>query len=668
MLKRSFAFGCVLVLLFSIPALAQWRSLGPYGGNARALAFDPSNPDHILLGSGAGALFESTDGGRHWKNFAHLGPDHDLMLENVAFDPSNTATIYVAGWSVAGSGGGFFVTRNGGRTWSEPADLRGKSIEALALADSDPRILIAGALDGLYRSADRGESWTRISPLGHTDLKNFESVAIDPHDPKIIYAGTWHLPWKSTDGGATWNSIKQGLIDDSDVFSIILDKANPQIVFASACSGIYKSENGGQLFHKVQGIPGTARRTRVLQQDPLEAKTVYAGTTEGLWKTTDGGKIFKLITPPNYILNDVMVDPRNAKRVLIATDRAGVFASDDGGLSFHPSNDGFSQRQITSLVADVEHPSDLYASVVNDKDFGGVFRARDGAWSQLSDGLGGRDVFDLRQSGKGQLIAATNRGIYLFDATRQRWELSNHVVKETAAPRRAPVRNKNGKTVLPKALPPVIARSTFEGRAMGLALNSRRWYAATDAGILVSDNEGKSWTGGPINGEKVFFSVSTHDQTVAAVTLRDMWYSSDEAAHWAREAVPGWVTRIYSVTVAKDDVVWIATREGALRWTPKANGGSQDASPANREWEHVLNGLPAREVTSIRVEGELLLAAAAGSKTVYVSHNQGQSWKAEPAASFEITGASMQGDMLYVTTRHNGVLLRESHPSTAGLR
>ena len=132
------------------------------------------------------------------------------MLENVVFDPLHSSTIYVAGWSVSGSGGGFFVTRDGGRSWSEPAVLKGKSIQAVAVADSDPRILIAGALDGLYRSRDRGENWERITPKGHPNLKNFESVAIDPRDPKIIYAGTWHLPWKTSDGGATWSNIKTG--------------------------------------------------------------------------------------------------------------------------------------------------------------------------------------------------------------------------------------------------------------------------------------------------------------------------------------------------------------------------------------------------------------------------------------------------------------------------
>ncbi len=94
----------------------------------------------------------------------------------------------------------------------------------------------------------------------------------------------------------------------------------------------------------------------------------------------------------------MLLDPRDPKRVLIATDRGGVFASDDAGATFHPANDGFSQRQITSVVADPSDPSDLYAGVLNDKEFGGVFHAHDGVWTQMSEGLGGLDVFDLALS------------------------------------------------------------------------------------------------------------------------------------------------------------------------------------------------------------------------------------------------------------------------------
>src|SRR5206468_8618044 len=141
-------------------------------------------------------------------------------------------------------------------------------------------------------------------PAGSQEIHEVESVAIDPTNPNIMFAGTWHLPWKTTDGGAHWSSMKQGLIEDSDVFSIIVDSKQPSVVYLSACSGIYKSEDGGEKFkggvsvNKTQGIPATARRTRVLMQDPNHRDTVFAGTTEGLYRTDDAGRTWKLITGP----------------------------------------------------------------------------------------------------------------------------------------------------------------------------------------------------------------------------------------------------------------------------------------------------------------------------------------------------------------------------------
>ena len=178
------------------------------------------------------------------------------------------------------------------------------------------------------------------------------------------------------DGGRTWQSIKQGLIVDSDVFSIIIDPRAPDTVYTSACSGIYKSTNAGADFHKIQGIPTTARRTRVLMQDPNNSNIVYAGTTEGLYRTVDAGAAWKLMTPSDIIINDIYVDPKNSQHILMATDRSGVLESDDGSVSFHASNQGFSERQVSSMVVDPNHPGTIYVGVLNDKRFGGVFTSK----------------------------------------------------------------------------------------------------------------------------------------------------------------------------------------------------------------------------------------------------------------------------------------------------
>ena len=230
---------------------------------------------------------------------------------------------------------------------------------------------------------DRGRSWKKISRLRGGEIREVESIAID-HDPKTIYAGTWHLPWKTTDGGANWHNIKQGLIDDSDVFSIIIDPSRPTVMYTSACSGIYRSENAGELYRKVQGIPSTARRTRVLMQDPSDRKVVYAGTTEGLYKTVDDGVNWTRITGPDVIINDIYVNPKDPQHVLLATDRSGVLRSNDSGATFNASNSGFSQRQVAAILADAKHEGTIYAGVLNDKGYGGVFATEDGGttWQQ----------------------------------------------------------------------------------------------------------------------------------------------------------------------------------------------------------------------------------------------------------------------------------------------
>ena len=64
-------------------------------------------------------------------------------------------------------------------------------------------------------------------PKAGTEV-DVESLAIDPRNSDVIYAGTWYLPYKSTDGGQSWQIIKNGIIDDSDIFAIDIDPRNRQ--------------------------------------------------------------------------------------------------------------------------------------------------------------------------------------------------------------------------------------------------------------------------------------------------------------------------------------------------------------------------------------------------------------------------------------------------------
>src|SRR6266403_1602783 len=276
----------LVVLAFSLVSTAllasgSWQALGPDGGDARSLAYDSHNPDHLLLGTSTGQLLVSHDAGHNWSRFARLGGD-DYVLDHIAIDPQNPKHIYVSAWSVSSQQiGDVFRTRDGGKNWEALSAMHGKSIRAMAMFHANSKVLVAGALDGVFRSKDGGDSWERMSPENHAAIKNIESIAVDPKDPNTVYAGTWHLAWKTADGGASWQQIKKGMIDDSDVFSVIVDHSNPSVVFASACSGIYKSESAGNQFSKIQGIPFSARRTRVLKQ--AASGTLVAGTNRGMF-------------------------------------------------------------------------------------------------------------------------------------------------------------------------------------------------------------------------------------------------------------------------------------------------------------------------------------------------------------------------------------------------
>ena len=88
-----------------------------------------------------------------------------------------------------------------------------------------------------------------------------------------------------------------------------------------------------------------------------ERNIVYAGTTEGLWKTIDLGKVWKRVSNPEVVVNDVLIDPRDSNRVLLATDRSGVMASTDGASNWTPSNQGYAHRYVSAILADNRMPA-----------------------------------------------------------------------------------------------------------------------------------------------------------------------------------------------------------------------------------------------------------------------------------------------------------------------
>ncbi len=640
----------LVVVAFSLVSTAllasgSWQVLGPDGGDARSLAYDSHNPDHMLLGTSTGQLFVSNDAGHSWSRFARLGGD-DYVLDHIMIDPKNPKHIYVSAWSVSSQQiGDIFRTHDGGKNWETLPAMHGKSIRAMAIFPANSKVLVAGALDGVFRSKDGGDNWERMSPANHADIKNIESIAVDPKDSNVVYAGTWHLAWKTADGGASWQQIKKGMIDDSDVFSVIVDHSNPSVVFASACSGIYKSESAGNQFSKIQGIPFSARRTRVLKQDPTNENIVYAGTTEGLWKTSDLGKTWKRMSNPEIVVNDVLVDPRDSNHVLLATDRSGVMASNDGTQSWSTSNKGYAHRYVSALLADVKEADTFYVGVVNDREYGGVFYTRDAghAWLQRSAGLGGRDVFALKQATNGTLVAGTNRGMFSLDRNASEWHPMNVIVTEQTV--------KGAKKGSKKVTATTITKKSGEldARVNDLELGSQRWLAATNQGIYRSTDQGKTWKGGAVLGQKDFVSVREQGNFMVATTRSSAMVSNDSGATWKLAGLPSYLVGIRGSAIAHDGAIVIAAREGIFH---SADNGTT--------WEHVVNGLPSKDITSVSFDAahKRLLATSDSTGVIFVSSDSGRSWQRGPDAGFPLRRVSVIGGRFVAATPFDGVVLQ----------
>jgi photosystem II stability/assembly factor-like uncharacterized protein len=429
---------------------------------------------------------------------------------------------------------------------------------------------------------------------------------------------------------------------------------------------MYKSQNKAELFHRMLGLPHSAMRTRVLKQDPVRPNIVYAGTTGGLWKTVDGGDKWKLVSDESVIVNDVMISPQNPDHVLVATDRGGVLASNDAFAHYETSNRGFAHRVIGGVVADNKDPNRIYVGVVNDKDLGGFFVSDDNGstWRQSNQGLDERDILSLQQARDGVMFAGTNHGVFYLDALNGAWQPASMILGAQPSPQaeEKPVTKttstRSGKKVVSRtaaAKKSVVADKPIPlektPRILAFNLDGEKWYAATTDGVFVSSDQGHKWYGSQVQDEHEFIAVTSFaDGSVGLVAPTHAYVSRDEGKTWNQLVIPHYVTGIYNLTQAGDGSLWLATREGAIH--------SMDAGVT---WEHILGGLPARNVYMVRYDAasKSLLATAQHTHGVFESKDGGQSWHRSADTGVSIRAAiNFQGRILAASS-YNGLLLQQ---------
>jgi hypothetical protein len=186
-------------------------------GAVGALSYDAAH-NTLYAGTGEDAaagdaeagvgIYKSTDGGDTWTPLAGNASFVNRAIRQIAIDPNNPNTIYVA-------------------------DGRGVHGISSTTAGAVSQIVTTppSAGVGVWKSTDGGANFTLLSPVAvalagpppHTIQSSFGStrgatdVALDPTHPHVVYATAYQKGvWRSTDDGATWTQIQPGLGSGAD--------------------------------------------------------------------------------------------------------------------------------------------------------------------------------------------------------------------------------------------------------------------------------------------------------------------------------------------------------------------------------------------------------------------------------------------------------------------
>lgn len=588
----------------------DWKVVGPGGGDVRVVAVDPRDKDRLYVSTLDGQIHTSADGGVTWRLLVNLNRPQ-LVLDQLFVDSRDSKIIYTSGHRHK-EPGGFFKTTDGGLTWKEAKELRKESIHSMVQSTFDPNVLMVGTIDGVWVSNNSGDDWKKIS--SDTMPVNVDSLAIDPRNTDTIYAGTWWRAYKTTDSGKNWRLIKDGMIDDSDVFAVTIDQKNPDHVVASACSGIYESYNKGDLWKKINGIPSQSRRTRDILQNPAIPGTIYAATTEGFWMTSDNGKTWALTTQRDLEINSIAVHSDAPNRIFIGTNNYGVLVSNDGGKNFKSTNDNFTSRFTYSITADAEDSNRLYATTQNTATGGGFVFVSNNAgttWQQAKNlDVARVSPFALLQdrTNLNTIYLGTNIGLFRSLDRGNSWA-------QVAAPKPPAVKKpvRRGTTARKSVASKTSAKSKAAAKTVAAAKTPVAPPVAVDAaapGLI------------PALTEKVKVLAQTEDgkNGIFAGTDKGLYRTYDIAKGWEKislgEGVDENVFVVYS-SALQPETIWVGTAVSGVI-VSRDNGST---------WQKVAGvpeGVPISSIAMSAKQPENMYIGT--SQTFYASRDGGKTW------------------------------------------
>jgi photosystem II stability/assembly factor-like uncharacterized protein len=336
---------------------SRWQWLGPSdtGGRVYAIVIHPTNPAIMWVTSPSGGIWKTTNGGAAWQ------PVNDLLssltISSLLIDQQSPNTMYASTGDIFAPGAGIFRSDDGGTTWQQlPATMptsyqsQWAHVTSLTLA-KEGQVLLASIMlrqgdtsgAGIWRSADKGQTWTQV-----LSNKGALQIVFHPRDSRYALASSYGQAWYSSDGGLTWHD-SAGLPTTATAFQNLLDRAelafapsDKNVVYASVDANggqLWKSTNAGQTYTLVNDVAHFHRYgdQAGIWVDPTNANIVVVGGLDA-WRSTDGGKtLIKLSdwTDPRsvhadhrVIVGDSQFDGGQDRAVYFGTD-GGLYRVDD---------------------------------------------------------------------------------------------------------------------------------------------------------------------------------------------------------------------------------------------------------------------------------------------------------------------------------------------------